>query len=148
MYIGDVLGHDVAPLVERYWESFIIEDFGGTVDTLLYDEGVCTVYDFKFGKWPVYAHLNSQLLCYSALAAEHFDIQEFRGVIVQPNAFKGDKIKTAEYTPEQVEQHRGLVIAASQSREKHTGDWCRFCSFRTLKQCDEGVAHGKIRNWK
>lgn len=148
IYVAHVIENKATPIVERFWESFTIEDFGGTVDALLFNEGVCTVYDFKFGKWPVDAKDNKQLLCYSSIAAEHFDIHEFHGVIVQPNAFKGDKIKPAEYTPQQVAAHRKRVIEASESREKHTGDWCRFCSFRTLKQCDEGMAYGKMRNWK
>jgi hypothetical protein len=148
MYVAHVQSTSVPPLVERYWESFTIDNFGGTVDALLFNEGICAVYDFKFGKWPVDAKDNSQLLCYSVLAAEHFDIKEFHGVIVQPNAFKGDKIKPAEYTPEQVDRHREAVIRASESREKKTGEHCRWCSFRTLKQCEEGVAYGKMRNWK
>lgn len=148
LYVEHVLSNGAPPIVERFWESFTIENFGGTVDCLLYKDGMCAVYDFKYGKWPVAAENNTQLLCYSALADEHFDIGYYFGVIVQPNAFKGDKVKMAEYSPQQVATHRKRVIEASESREKHTGDHCRFCSFRTLKQCDEGMAHAKMKGWK
>lgn len=148
LYVEHVQANRAAPIVERCWESIEIDNFGGTVDCVLVKDNTCVVYDFKFGKWPVAAEDNTQLLCYSTLITEHFDVNEFWGVIVQPNAFKGDKIKMAEYAPDQVARHRERVIEASQTRVKQTGDHCRFCSFRTLKQCDEGMAYGKMKGWK
>lgn len=148
MYISHVMENGVEPVVEERWSSLDIPGFSGRIDALLYSKRHLVVYDFKFGKWPVEAENNTQLLCYSAIGAEHFQVDTFHGVIVQPRAKSGPKIKVAEYTPKQVAKHRERVIEASTSEEKHTGDHCRFCTLRTTGQCEEGIIFGEIAGWR
>lgn len=148
MYVNHVKRNQVEPIVERKWDSIEIPNFGGTIDCLLIRGPQCVVYDFKFGKWPVGAEDNPQMLCYSTIVAEHFDVSEFHGVIVQPRAMRGPKIKVAQYSQAQVETHREKVRYAAANDYKATGDHCRFCSLRTTGACGEGVAYGIQRGWK
>ena len=147
MYTDHVLSNDATPMVERQLVSFEVPEHGGTIDCLLVENRHCVVYDYKNGRWPVNAKDNSQLLCYAGIADEHFEIDIFHGVIVQPNAFKGPKTKTAAYDRQQVDGHRLKVIAATQSDEKQTGDHCRWCPLRLTDQCDEGVKYGRAKGW-
>jgi hypothetical protein len=146
-YAAHIFENGGTPYCEQMWESFAIDDFFGTIDCLLINDDKAAIYDYKTGKWPVDAEGNTQLLCYAAIVAEHFNIDEFFGVIVQPNAFRGSKIKTAEFTPREVERHRKRVARAAVSDEKKVGDWCRFCPLRLTDQCYEGLQHGVIRGW-
>lgn len=148
MYTDHVLANNAAPMVERKWLSMEVPEHGGTIDCLLVEDRSCVIYDFKNGRWPVDATDNSQLLCYAGIVDEHFDIDVFHGIIVQPNAFKGAKIKKAHYLKQDVKEHRLKVIAATQSDEKHTGDQCRWCPLRLTDQCEEGVQHGIAEGWK
>lgn len=147
-YVAHVAGNDGDLIAEHFWESICIDDFGGTADvTLLKDNKAC-VYDFKTGKWPVEAAGNTQLLCYLSIIAEHHDVDEFYGVIVQPKTFKGDKIKVAEFSLEQIDLHRERVAEAAVSDYKSVGDHCRFCPLRLTDQCDEGRSFAKKKGWK
>lgn len=136
------------PLVEYKLESIAIDEHGGTIDCLLIHGNKCAVYDYKSGRWPVDAVGNTQLLCYAAIAAEHFDVEEFFGVIVQPNALKGEKVKVAEYALDDIDAHRDRVAEAAVSNYKGIGDHCRFCPLRKAEMCDEGRAHAHGKGWK
>lgn len=149
MYVEHVHANGVEPIVERQWHSLEIPDYAGTIDCLLVHERHLVVYDFKFGKWNVEAAGNTQLLCYSDIAREHFDVDTFHGVIVQPRAWKGDKIKVAEYSAEEVDSHRERVKwAVANPDHKEWGEHCRFCELRKQKMCQEGVAYGRMEGWK
>jgi hypothetical protein len=148
LYVQSVRSNGITPIVERTLQSLEIDEFFGTIDCLLIQGDLAIVYDFKYGKWPVDATDNTQLLCYATLAAEHYDVTSFRGVIVQPRAFKGEKVKAAEFTEYQVEQHRERVKLAAVSDHKQAGEHCRFCSLRTTGACGEGLAFGEWKGWK
>lgn len=148
MYVAHVLSNGCpTPIIERKWASPSIPEFGGTIDCLLITGQRAAVYDFKYGKWPVKAAGNTQLLCYASIIAEHFDIQEFYGVIVQPNAWNKETIQVAEFHNDQVEDHREKVAAAAVSDEKHTGDHCLWCPLLRSKQCREGLTHAHTVGW-
>lgn len=135
-------------IYEHFWESICIDDFGGTTDCVIINGRKCVIYDFKTGKWDVPAADNKQLLSYASIIAEHFNVDQFWGVIIQPKVLRGQKIKVAEYTLDQVDDHRAAVAAAAISDEKGTGDHCRFCPLRLDRSCAEGNAYCTSRGWK
>lgn len=148
MYVDHVLENGCNnPLIEYKWESLSIDEHGGTLDCLLVKDGKACIYDYKHGKYDVKAKDNSQLLCYAAIVAEHFDVKEFFGVIVQPNSSCKQKIKVAEYSVEQVAEHHEKVARAAASDEKCVGQHCFFCPLRRADKCAEGVAYGVEKNW-
>lgn len=148
MYTDHVQANDAVPMVERKWMSMEVEEHGGTIDALLIKDRVAVLYDYKNGRWPVQGKSNSQLLCYAGLANEHFEIDVFHGFIIQPNAFKGSKIKAETYTPQQVADHRLKVIDAVENPDrKCTGDWCRWCNLRLTAKCEEGLRYGRAKGW-
>lgn len=148
LYVDHAQQNEGDFIYEQFWESICIDDFGGTTDCVIINNRKCAIYDFKTGKWDVQAEDNKQLLSYASIIAEHHDVDEFFGVIVQPNVFKGRKIKTAEYTLDQVDDHRAAVAAAAVSDEKCTGDHCRFCPLRLDRSCNEGNLYCLQRRWK
>lgn len=148
LYVDKVRENEVQPLVERRWESIEIPEFFGTVDCLLIHDGQCAVFDFKHGRWPVKAEGNKQLLCYAALAAEHFMVDTFTGVIVQPNSKNGETVQVAEFLADEVEEHREAVREAAVADYKKTGEHCRFCPVRMMGQCEEGKRYARRRGWK
>lgn len=137
-------------LVETFWESKSIPEFGGTCDAALFVEDACAVYDLKTGKWPVEAIDNLQLLSYASIIQEHRpEINEFYGVIIQPKSSDGVTIKpVAEYSAEQLEQHRDRVRWAAGSDDLNTGSHCRFCPLRKAGLCSPGVQYCEKRGWK
>ncbi len=148
MYTDHVQANDATIMVERNFQSFEVEDHGGTIDAMMIEDGVGTLYDYKNGRWPVAMANNPQLLCYAGLANEHFEIDVFNHVIIQPNAYKGPKIKKETYTKAQVADHRLKVIDAVENPlRKQTGDQCRWCDLRKTAQCDEGVKFGRAKGW-
>jgi len=146
MYVDHVHGNGGEYLVEHFWESMTIPEFGGTADATVIKDNKCAVYDLKTGKWNVEAEGNTQLLCYLAIADEHHDIDEFYGVIVQPKAYKGDKIKVAEFSALEVDDFRERVRDASTAAHKGTGDHCRFCPLRPT--CKEGGNYAWEMGWR
>ena len=148
MYADHVHSNGGEILVEHFWESMAIDEFGGTSDCTILKDNKVAVYDFKTGKWPVDAYENTQLLCYASIVLEHFDVSEFFGVIVQPNVTRGLKIKVAEYSLDQVDEHRERVKVAAMSSYKQAGDHCLFCPLRRANKCEEGAAHGQSKGWK
>jgi len=146
MYVDHVHGNGGEYLVEHFWESMTIPEFGGTADCTVIKDNKCAVYDLKTGKWNVEAEGNTQLLSYLAIAAEHHDIDEFYGVIVQPKAYKGDKVKVHEFSADEVRRHRARVKVAAESDYKSEGDHCRFCPLRPT--CIEGQIYAHSQGWK
>lgn len=138
------------PIVERKWHSLSIPEFGGTMDCVLIDGNRAAFYDYKNGKNDVKAEGNTQLLCYASILGEHFHIEEFWGVIVQPNSKikKGRKPKVAQFSPFEVDNHRERVAAAAVSDEKVTGEQCMFCPILAAGLCEEGKEYAKGQWWK
>jgi hypothetical protein len=147
MYVDHVQANEGKFIFEHFWESICIDDFGGTTDTVIINGNKCAVYDFKTGKWPVDAFGNTQLISYCSMIAEHFDVDEFFGVIVQPKPKWGDRVKVAEYTLDMIDAHRERVAIAAVSNHKAVGDHCRFCPLRLTQQCDEGARHARKKGW-
>lgn len=148
-YVQHVWGNNLtaAPIVERQFVSIEVPDHGGTLDCLLLQDNKAVIYDYKSGKWPVKAADNPQLLCYAGIIAEHFDITQFWGVIVQPNSKAKDKITVARYPLEQVQEHREKVQAAASSDQLNAGQHCLFCPLLQAKVCGVGRDHAKTKGW-
>jgi len=134
-------------IVERYWESWTIDGFAGTADCVAVEDDKVAVVDFKYGKWPVDAKQNSQLLCYAALVSEHFPASEFEAVIVQPNSWKDAKVSKDVFSIAQVEDHKRKVQAAATSDVKVTGEHCLWCPLLKLSKCAEGKRHAQCKGW-
>lgn len=148
MYVAHVRSSGCdTPIIERRWESLSIPEFSGTADCVLVEDHKLTVYDYKHGRYGVKAEGNTQLLCYASIVAEHFEIDTFLGVIVQPNSSSREKIKVAEFAPHEVDSHRERVAAAAGSDEKHTGFHCLFCPLLATGQCDEGREYARKAGW-
>lgn len=148
LYVDHARQNEGDFICEHFWESIAIDEYGGTTDCTIINKNKCVIYDYKSGKWDVQAEDNKQLLSYASIVAEHHNVDQFWGVIVQPNVFKGKKIKVAEYTLDEVDEHRAAVAAAAVSDEKGVGDHCRFCPLHLNRSCDEGNVYCKARGWK
>lgn len=150
LFVDHVLANQAEQCyVEQQWASKSIPEFFGTIDCLLIDGTRAAIYDFKTGKWDVQATDNKQLLCYAAIVAEHFEIDEFFGVIIQPNSksVKGRQPKVAEFTPAEVANHRIQVAKAAVSTELVAGDHCLFCPLLQAGQCQVGREHSDKNGW-
>jgi len=157
LYASHVLANEPDEiLVEKQWVSEVIPDFGGTSDITMFKtvyDGQsmpvqqCAIYDYKNGKWEVVADKNPQIMCYAVLILEAYPaLEEFYGVIVQPNSRDGQKIKpVAEYTLPQLDEHRDRIMWASDNPEHvQVGEHCRFCRVRQVKGlCPAGEKHAK-----
>lgn len=131
--------------IEYTMPSTVVDEFGGTIDVLLYHPGrkEVTVVDFKFGKFRVPAKDNVQLLCYCALAREQFDVTSYRGAIMQPSRRKS--LDIVSYTPEEVEEVFQKVVAAQHSDHREASSGCRFCPL--LQTCELGQQHMEANPW-
>lgn len=124
--------------IEETIESEKIEGLGGTADCVrVYWQGdnlVLHVIDLKYGKGvAVAAENNPQLLAYLLLwrdeLADLYSFDVFRATIYQPRT-AGEPDDTVDYTPEELEQFEGALLAAideKRSEEFCAGDWCRWC---------------------
>lgn len=105
--------------------SSFIQDFGGTIDQLDPQKDVLHIADFKFGKQPVSARDNEQLLCYLVLAWEKYpDYQRFIGTIIQPHL---DYVESVEYTDDDLDEFFQRVLDATLSNDYNPGSWCTHC---------------------
>jgi len=149
-YVEHVKSNRASHMVlETSWDSLTIPEFGGTIDCLLLDGKRAAIYDYKNGKNDVKAEGNTQLLCYAAIIGEHYAIDEFWGVIVQPNSkiIKGRKPKVTQFAKYEVDTHRERVAAAAVSDEKNVGQQCAFCPILQAGLCEEGKEYGKTQWW-
>lgn len=137
-------------IVEQYWGSLEIDDHGGTMDCLIVEPQQRKAYitDYKNGKHAVKAARNTQLLCYAGIVVEHFNVDSVVGTIVQPNTTGKQQVTTAEYSAEEIANHRNIVRWAATSTEKRTGRCCLFCPLRLNRECREGMAYAAERGWK
>lgn len=135
--------------IEQQWASKSVPEYFGTMDVLLIDGRRAAFYDYKNGKWDVPALDNKQLLCYASIVAEHFEIDEFYGIIFQPNSksVKGRGMKIAEFTPAEVANHRIAVAKAAVSTELVAGEHCLFCPLLQAGVCKVGREHSDRNGW-
>lgn len=114
--------------LERRFRHPWIEEHGGTIDVIVYDEDTATLHivDYKHGKYEVFAAGNSQLKCYLNLARKEFpDAKRFFATIFQPRV--KNVPDTAEFTAAELADHELAVLDASVSEEYHTGEHCQWC---------------------
>lgn len=129
---------DSVLLLEETIVSNAIEEYGGTIDTLIVGKDFIHVIDFKYGTMPVPPENNMQLLSYLGLALGRFPGRtKFFASIVQPR-IPGDP-RCVPYTLDQVVGHRVDVILASKSDTLVAGEHCRWCPLR--KTCTELNQH-------
>jgi len=149
MYVDHVATNSYDSMIlERQWHSLSINDFFGTVDCLLLNGSSCAIYDYKNGTYDVQAEGNKQLLSYASIIAEHFNVDTFYGVIVQPNSKARQKIKVAEYSLGEVDAHRDAVREAAVRTDKVPGrTQCYFCPLMKAGMCAEGKALAIEQNW-
>lgn len=113
----------------------IADDIGGSTDIIAAGEKFCVVADFKFGRQPVAADSNAQLLFYHWLATQSPEVSDLThnrqlvGVIIQPAiSFKPD---IYEFLPEEVAAFAPRMMAAIETArtggEFKAGSHCTFC---------------------
>lgn len=117
--------------------EYVPESFG-TADSIIINDDVMEVIDFKYGKGvPVYATNNKQLMLYGLGALRKYDtlfyIATVKLTIVQPRI---NNISTWETSVEDllnwaVNELKPIAEQAfSGNGELHAGDWCKFCSLK------------------
>lgn len=106
--------------------SEIVEDFGGTTDTLALTPDVMHVADFKFGTHFVPITKNTQILSYLCLAREKFGPRKhYFGTIIQPRV--NERVETAAFTDADLDKHLVDVIDASEDTTLIAGSHCTYC---------------------
>lgn len=124
---------------ERTLDCLTIDGLGGTADhVMLYvDNGklVLHCFDYKHGMGvPVDAEENLQILSYFVILDSQYPemVDEFRGTIVQPRGFAGDKVQTWGCSPARVREHADRIIAETAKDHLAAGEWCRWCPALTI----------------
>lgn len=113
----------------------LADDIGGSTDIIAAGEKHCLVLDYKFGRMPVAADGNAQLLFYHMLAKNSPEVADLThnrdlvGVIIQPAvSFKAD---VYEFLPEEVAAFEPRMMdaikAARVGGEFKAGSHCSFC---------------------
>lgn len=118
----------------------IYREMSGTCDFWCVIEGVLHVVDFKFGKTPVMAKNNVQLMIYAnALLHIAVGVRDIILHIVQPNAIDGEMVKTWELTTdadadlfkeEMLKIKNSASDAMGDNPTARVGSQCRYCSGR------------------
>jgi hypothetical protein len=121
---------------------------GGSFDILLYCPVTFQMWvcDFKYGKQPVSARENPQLLCYAVFAARHFRFAVFAVhlVVIQPRDFTlapgDDGVKTWTCGMDVVEAWEAQIVRAVEEAKQEPpmlrprADRCRRC--RAVAICE------------
>lgn len=113
----------------------LADDIGGSTDIIAAGEKHCIVLDYKFGRQPVAADSNAQLLFYHLLAKHSPEVADLThnrdlvGVIIQPAvSFKPD---VYEFLPEEVAAFEPRMMDAIKTAriggEFKAGSHCTFC---------------------
>jgi hypothetical protein len=121
---------------------------GGSFDILLYCPVTFQMWvcDFKYGKQPVSARENPQLLCYALFAARHFKFAVFAVhlVVIQPRDFTlapgGDGVKSWTCGMDVIEAWEAQIVRAVEEAKQEPpmlrprADRCRHC--RAVAICE------------
>ena len=113
----------------------LADDIGGSTDIIAAGEHHCIVLDYKFGRQPVAADSNAQLLFYHMLAKNSTEVADLThrpnvvGVIIQPAvSFEAD---VYEFLPEEVAAFEPRMMDAIKIARKggklNAGSHCTFC---------------------
>jgi hypothetical protein len=113
----------------------LADDIGGSTDIIAAGEKHCIVLDYKFGRQPVAADSNAQLLFYHMLAKNSPEVADLThrpnvvGVIIQPAvSFEAD---VYEFLPEEVAAFEPRMMDAINIARKggklNAGSHCTFC---------------------
>ena len=126
----------------------LVPDVGGSFDILLYCPTTFQMWvcDFKYGKQPVSARENPQLLCYAVFAARHFKFAVFAVhlVVIQPRDFTlapgDDGIKTWTCGMDVIEAWEAQIVRAVEEAKQEPpmlrprADRCHRC--RAVAICE------------
>lgn len=113
----------------------LADDIGGSTDIIAAGEHHCIVLDYKFGRQPVAADSNAQLLFYHMLAKNSTEVADLThrpnvvGVIIQPAvSFEAD---VYEFLPEEVAAFEPRMMdaikVARTGGKLNAGSHCTFC---------------------
>lgn len=117
--------------LEQYIVSDFNPEFGGTIDCVIRGDNLTIVVDYKFGRNPVAARGNTQLLSYLTVASNPADT--LVGVIVQPRWNCPDgHVRRWDVTAEDLKDFRDRVVEATERYERGeltvlAGSHCQFC---------------------
>ena len=124
-----------------------IPNLYGTCDLLLFKQDTLYVIDFKYGKYPVEAHNNEQLLLYSLGAIEYLsdiknDINSIINIIYQPRT--ENPVKYSSYGLARLEFFGKEIIEKIENIKNNIfntkyGEWCTFCNHKN--NCNEYLKH-------
>ena len=159
----DLVGHDTANEIARavtkyidcveehiiqgcqiYFEVKIAHDvipeYGGTLDTIIYNPGAeyeLVIIDLKTGTYKVPAKKNTQLMSYAVLGRQHFPTENpVKAIIVQDRVYK--KPQVAYFDKMSVDAFEERVRIASEKTFRVAGSHCYFCPLK--KTCEEYAA--------
>lgn len=122
--------------VKLHLDNVVIQGQKGLVDCYLYDNRSKTLYifDYKYGRIPVDAFENWQMINYAAgIIDKRKDCKFIVFSIVQPRArFIEGYHKTWTITTEKYLSYLGILIKAAHETQKdnpecRTGKWCNYC---------------------
>jgi len=114
----------------------VTDDVGGSADFIGSGDTYRIVLDFKFGRQPVPADSNSQLLFYDFLArntpsvADLMEAPRLVGAIIQPavsfapDVYEFDTVEVSEFEPRMI----AAIEAARIGGEARAGSHCAFCA--------------------
>lgn len=112
------------------------DDIGGSCDVIAAGDEWCLIADFKFGRIPVAAESNTQLLFYHMLACETPEVQDMVagkkvvGAIIQPavdyapDVYEFDYAEVAAFKPRMLE----AIEKARKGGTPQAGSHCAFCA--------------------
>lgn len=118
------------------YKTVIVPDLcEGTMDAAVLGDGWLHTFDLKYGKSPVHATENPQLMLYAlGMVLEHqlppdFDV---RLTIVQPNASAGWPVKPWDTSVKALQKFHGKVLKAidvgmGENPPAVAGSWCYWC---------------------
>ena len=152
---------DTGPLFAVESKVWLTLDCWGTADAITYDrrEGRLTILDFKYGRAPVQAEGNPQLLIYAAAATKlianalaGYVTTPVEGVIVQPRT--GNKMRTTEFGLDDLEDVWAAVLETERIVEAgdwsfNPGRWCFWCDYKSRCPAKGGKqAHAALAKLK
>lgn len=133
-YAPDVtMGH--VQIEQRVDISIISDGVFGTCDAWVVTDKILQVWDFKFGRRPVEARNNLQLICYALGILDNLtiDVDHVQLHIVQPRAWHHrGPVRSYMATTSEILAYLPQLQEAAQRAIKgdgqfSTGDWCRYC---------------------
>lgn len=159
--IMDIYAHDddrVTYLEKRVHMDSINPEIWGTADGIIVSEKQRTlhIFDYKFGRLPIHAAKNPQLMLYAYGAIEELGlwdrIRTVRATIIQPRNWDVD---TAEFNADDLwKWGQGKVKRAAQAALDGTGkmrptiEICRYCKHRVTDRAHRQMYIDLLGGWE